>query len=118
MTELRKIWLPGPRIWVGLGSYCAAVRRAKAEPSTTFKSSFCHWAPSGAADIVDQFRGGLHDRINRHIPGHGRSRKWSNDYQRALTYSARLVNTPRLIIDWLPPDLVDRFHHRLRCART
>jgi len=33
-----------------------------------------------------------------------------------MTYTARMLNTPRLVIDWLPADLRKRFLHRLRSS--
>jgi hypothetical protein len=34
----------------------------------------------------------MHDRINRHIPGYGRGRKWDERYQTDLRRDAQHVN--------------------------
>jgi hypothetical protein len=60
----------------------------------------------------------MHDRINRHIPGFGIGRKWDQDWQRQTCHAANLLNMPRVIIDWLPPEYRTRFAHRLRCNRA
>lgn len=58
------------------------------------------------------FRDCLHKKINRDTPRNGR--KLSADYQRDMWQAQWRINTPRLIIDWLPPELKTRFRHRLR----
>jgi hypothetical protein len=59
------------------------------------------------------FQGCLHEKINRNIITTGR--KHDPDYQTELRRAANLLNhRPRLIIDYLPPDLKQRFKHRLR----
>lgn len=99
---------------IGLGSYVRAWRTVMAAPpDAPFDRSLCERYPDNAASILQQFRDGMHDRINRHTPGYGRGRKWSDDYQRAMAYSARLLNTPRLRLHWLPADLRIRFAARL-----
>lgn len=55
------------------------------------------------------------NRINRHIPNYGRGRKWAPDWQRETLQAAGRLNTPRLVIDWLPRHLKARFADRLRC---
>jgi len=55
----------------------------------------------------------LHKRINRHQGSRGRkdTREWFIEMRRVQ----HQLNTPRLIIHWLPVDLRDRFSHRLWC---
>jgi hypothetical protein len=46
----------------------------------------------------------------------GKGRNWSYEWQNDTMQAAARINHPRLIIDWLPPHLKTRFHHRLREA--
>jgi Uri superfamily endonuclease len=55
----------------------------------------------------------MHDRINRHLSGYGKGRKWHHDWQRAAIQTAYAVNTPRLIVRWVPWDLRHRLAHRI-----
>jgi hypothetical protein len=57
----------------------------------------------------------LNQKINRNEPRRGR--KDCPDWRSTAKYTARQVNTSRLIIDYLPPDFKARFAHRLRCNR-
>lgn len=51
-----------------------------------------------AADILREMRYGMHDRINRHLPGFGCGRKWKADYQIRLARDAgRLRDIARRI---------------------
>jgi hypothetical protein len=58
------------------------------------------WYPVPARDILRQLRAGMHNRINRHIPGYSKGRKWSVDYQHTLRREARMIHdyTQRRII--------------------
>lgn len=49
---------------VTLRAYMAAVRKAKANPDARFSEGLTCWWPCTGADIVQQFREGMHDRIN------------------------------------------------------
>ncbi len=109
---IRIITLPSGRD-VRLSTYCASWRKLKHLPASRDVANWGHF-PTRVDEILGSIRYGVHDRINRHIPGFASGRKWDPDWQRAVGYSARLLNTPRLIIDWLPPDLTARFSHRLR----
>ena len=53
----------------------------------------------------------LHNKINRNEPLRGR--KDDPDWQRMIQNVAREVNTPRLIVHWLPRELKPRLSHRL-----
>lgn len=101
---------------IGLGAYVRAWRQCLAlAPETRVAGTLSHSRePGTVADVLRQFREGLADRINRHIPGHGQGRKWDADYQRHMLQAAYALNTPRLAIHWLPNDLRTRFAHRLR----
>ena len=69
--------------------------------------------PGTAEDALQEFRAGLHDRINRRLPWYDKGRKWDSDWQRETLQAAIRLNTPRLAIHWLPPHLKARFAHRL-----
>lgn len=66
-----------------------------APPGTMYSSSLCGWWPATREEVLEQFREGLHARINKHVPGYGVGRHWSPDYQRSLQQVARRVNAPR-----------------------
>jgi hypothetical protein len=64
-------------------------------------------------EALHEFREGMDDRINRHIPGFGVGRKWEPNWFWAAWRAARDVNTPRLIVRYVPPDLKARLAHRI-----
>lgn len=66
-----------------------------------------------AAEALRELRAGMHDRINQHAPSYGRGRKWDSDWQRTAHQTARAVNTPRLIVRWVPFEFRARLAHRL-----
>lgn len=71
------------------------------------------FGPASIEHVLCRLRDGLHDRINRHDPRYGRGRKWDPDWQRDAVQTAHRVNTPRLIVRWVPKDLQSRLQHRL-----
>lgn len=106
---------------VTLADYVSAWRKALTAPAgATFKNGF-NWYPESREDVLREFRRGLHDRINRRIPGftgtlrpkllHGR--KWQYEWQIETYRASQQLNHPRLIIHWLPSWLKERFQHRL-----
>ena len=101
----------------GLGTYVKAWRAILTLPERQWLVRCPDGYGGTASDALRQLRDGMHDRINRHIPGYGKGRKWDSDWQRTMTQSAHALNTPRLIIDWLPADLKARFAYRLRVNR-
>lgn len=50
---------------VKLRAYIAAVKKAKANPDARFNEGLTCWWPVTGAQIVGQFREGMHDRINQ-----------------------------------------------------
>ena len=63
----RMIYVSGLEKWVTVGQYVKAVKVAKIWPDRTFKHGLtCWWACQGK-EILEQFRSGLHDRINQAI---------------------------------------------------
>lgn len=65
---MRVIHLPAIDRTVPLGAYVRAVRTAKANPTTTFKTGLTTWWPTTGAEIMTQFRRGMVDRINDGVP--------------------------------------------------
>lgn len=101
---------------VTLGAYVRGWRAVKAaSPETLYTDSLTGWRddPTPAGRILAQFRYGMHDRINRHIPGYGVGRKWSPSWYWETWRFARDVNTPRLIVRWAPVEFRQRLAHRL-----
>ena len=56
----------------------------------------------------------LNNKINR-FDERKKFRKFDSDYYYEMRRAQSQINYPRLIIDWLPKDLKQRFAHRLRC---
>ena len=99
---------------VSVRQYVQTWRSVKAaDAGTRYKSSLCGWWPATREEILAQFWEGLDDRINRHIAGYGKGRKWDADWQRAARNTATSVNTPRLIVRWVPAEFRQRLAHRL-----
>lgn len=57
--------LPALSKSVPLGVYVAAVKLAKENPTRVFKHGLTTWWPTTGAEIVQQFRDGMNERINR-----------------------------------------------------
>jgi len=53
---------------VPLGAMVRAIRFAKAHPDRTFTRGLTTWWPVTGAEIVEEFRRGMNDRINQAIP--------------------------------------------------
>jgi len=72
------------------------------------------WPPETftAAEWHAWFRRCLDRKINAALPAH-EGRKHDPQWQTEMSRAARALNTPRLAIHWLPPDLRSRFTHRL-----
>lgn len=67
-TPTRVIYVPGNGRWVPIGSYVEAIKKAKANPDAEFKHGLTCWWPCTGAEIMVQFRRGMHNRINEGIP--------------------------------------------------
>lgn len=109
----RVIRLPNGK-QVGIGAYARAWKKLAAGKYAD-DDVFRDWDyfPVTADVVLLKMRDGMHDRINRHLPAYGRGRKWSSDWQREVEHTARLVNTPRLVVRWVPRDLRARLSHRI-----
>jgi hypothetical protein len=116
LSDADCITLPSGRA-VTLATYARAratlvqlVREGKGDASIRGFDAF----PLPAEDVLRQMRLGLHDRISRHMPHYARQgRKWSHEWQTQTWRAARDLNTPRLVIRWLPHHLATRFAHRI-----
>jgi len=65
---MRTIYLPAVEKHVSLAHYVKAVKFAKSNPNAEFKHGLTCWWPCTGAEIVEQFRRGMNDRINQGIP--------------------------------------------------
>ena len=68
MSMTRTVTLPAVGKSVTLAAYVAAVKLAKTNPDTTFKHGLTAWWPCTGREIMQQFRAGMHDRINQRVP--------------------------------------------------
>ena len=65
---MRTIHLPAIGRTISLRAYIDGVKQAKANPDAEFQHGLtCWWACTGR-EIMDQFWGGVQDRINQGIP--------------------------------------------------
>lgn len=62
------IYVPGVGRYVPVAAYCAAVRKAKANPDAVFPYGLTSWWPTTGAEIVRQHRQAMHDRITAGRP--------------------------------------------------
>jgi len=53
---------------VSLAQYVMGVKYAKAHPDVRFPTGLTCWYPCSGADIVRQFREGMHERITQGTP--------------------------------------------------
>lgn len=74
------------------------------------------YEPETAESIVHAMRGGLSERINRHIPGYDKGRKWDSGWFFWAWRCSREVNDPRRIVrvSTVPPWLRKRLAHRIQ----
>jgi hypothetical protein len=106
---------------IGLGRYVAAWKACLTLPPHTHIGRGVDGWGQNAGEALRDLRKGLDDRINRHLPWYGKGRKWDGDWQRSMARAARDLNgPPRLILRWLPADLmkVDRFRERVEADRA
>jgi len=108
---LSAITLPNGR-HCRLGVYLRAWRTLKTLPTAALVDGFTH-GPVPPALVLAELQRGIHDRINRHVPGFGKGRKWDWVWQSETLRAAIKLNTPRLAIHWLPVWLRARFAGRL-----
>lgn len=99
---------------VTLAVYVRAWKTALAAPADAwFPRTPCSWAGGDRAQVLHEFRAGIDDRINRHLPDYGTGRKWRSEWQVETRRAAQALNTPRLAIHWLPQWLKGRFAGRI-----
>lgn len=105
---------------IGLGRYVAAWRRClELDAGTWIGRGVDGWGQT-AGEALRELRRGLDDRINKHLAWYGKGRKWTTDWQASMWRAAREVNEPRLIIRWLPADLmkIPRLKERVEYGRS
>jgi hypothetical protein len=105
---------------IGLARYCAAWKQCLELPANTPIGRGINGWGQTAGEALRDLRRGLEDRINSHIPGYGVGRKWSSDWYFATWNASRQINNPRLIVRWLPADMmkVPRFRDRVEYGRS
>lgn len=105
---------------IGLGRYVEAWKKCLDLPPKTWIGRGVDGWGQTAGDALRDLRKGLNDRINKHLPWYGKGRKWESDWQAGMWRASRDVNNPRLLIHWLPPELmkVARFKERVEYARS
>lgn len=108
------ITLPNTRR-VSVGVYAKAWRTLlRANPHETY-SGFAYTRET-AESILHAMRGGLSERINAHIPGHGCGRKWQQDYQIAAWRDSRRLRDLAQhirVYQFETQEARERFGHRL-----
>lgn len=97
---------------VTIATYIAAFNKLKVLPPESDVRGW-KWHSVKARDVISEMRAGIHRRINKHVPGFGKGRKWCHDWQRTTRQFADAVNTPRLIVRWAPFEFRTRLAHRL-----
>jgi hypothetical protein len=105
---------------IGLGAYVRAWKTCLVlGPNTPIGRGVDGWGQS-AGEALRDLRKGLDDRINRHLPWYGKGRKWDHDWWCSMRRAANELNHPRLVIRWLPADLmkVPRFRERVEEGRA
>ena len=68
MKSKRAIYLPAIGKRIPLAAYVQGAKLAKANPEAEFKHGLTCWWPCTGAEIMEQFRAGMHDRITQGIP--------------------------------------------------
>lgn len=91
---------------IGLGAYVKAWKACLAlPPETAIGKGVDGWGQS-AGEALAALRAGMADRINKNIPSYGVGRKWSSDWYWPIARAAAELNTPRLLVRWIPADLM------------
>ena len=94
-----------------------ALAFAKAHPDGTLRIAWAPWPGTfTGTEWLRWFQHCLDRKINRAQPA-SRGRKDTQDWFMQQWRCSRELNTPRLVVHWLPPDLKARFAHRLRESR-
>jgi hypothetical protein len=65
---IRTVYVPALNRHVALADYIRAVKTALANPQATFSHGLTCWWSCTGEEIAEQFRRGMHDRINQAIP--------------------------------------------------
>lgn len=99
---------------IGLGRYVAAWKACLKLPPKTWIGLGISGTGERADEAIDELRRGLADRINRHIPGYGKGRKWAIDWYSAAWRIAWNLNGRRIVTYErdCPKELRARLAHR------
>ena len=65
---MRTIYIAHLNRHVSLGEYVAAIKAAKANPEGVWPYGLTTWWRTTGAEIMQQFRRGMHERITEGIP--------------------------------------------------
>lgn len=95
-------------------AYVEAWKKIYAHPEAFFNHPDWTRGALKGKDLQKEFSLALDRRINSRGGIEFKGRKHDPDYERSILQAANFINTPRVIIDWLPADLEKRFAHRLR----
>ena len=114
IEPVKRVIVLGNGKHIGIGAYVNGWKACKEAPEgTRYKHGLTGWGPETREEILRGFDYGLHDRINRHIPGYGTGRKWDTAWYWDIKRAAEELNNPRRVIRYLPKDLKERFAHRI-----
>ena len=105
------IRLPNGKL-VSVACYVASWRTLKGLAPHVDVRGFDHF-PEPAGRVLSSLRAGMHDRINRHVPGYGVGRKWSGDWFWSVYRTARDLNGTRVRLSWVPVEFKSRLAHRV-----
>lgn len=64
---MRYITMPAINKSVPLWMYVRAIKTAKANPTSVYPTGLTTWWPTTGAEVMQQFRAGMMDRINQGI---------------------------------------------------
>lgn len=104
---------------VSLASYIEGWKKALAlDQAVMVKAGPGAWWPQSVAQVLEKLRRGMHERINRHVAGYGKGRKWSHEWQAGARQLTDLVNYPHMIVrpGSVPPEFRDRLKDRITLA--
>lgn len=65
------------------------------------------------AEWLRWFRGQLDKKVSSRCWWYGVGRKWDWQWQVEAQRTARAVNTPRLVVRWVPKEFRERLAHRI-----
>ena len=79
IRPVRAIYIAGVNKWVPISAYVRQIKICKTNPDAEFKHGLTSWWPCTGAEIMRQFRRGMHERINEGIPYNQRGQEMVSD---------------------------------------